>query len=137
MSPLKSIKNDTISKVSSEELRNTGMESLCQVRKASAGHPVFEGIRKHARPLRPLHPALSQRMWKHTLHLEKESGNQGQVAKLTRWPHLSTRKRTLLPSALPRRPPWIVLVLLHTGVMIAATPMGCLRTSARLSLAEV
>lgn len=46
MSPLKSIKNDKISKVFSEEPGNTRIESLCQVRKASAGHPVFEGIRK-------------------------------------------------------------------------------------------
>lgn len=137
MSPLRSIKNETVSKVLSEELGNTRMESLCQVRNASAGHPVFEGIRKHARPLRPLHPALSQRMWKHTLHPGKESGNQGQVAKLARWSYLLTRKKTLLPSALPRLPPWIVLVLLHTGVMIAVTPTGCLRTSARLSLADV
>lgn len=66
MSPLKSIKKWQNFKGVFRGARS------CQVRKVSAAHPVFEGIRKHVLPLMSLHPMLSQRMWKHSSTSRKE-----------------------------------------------------------------
>lgn len=101
MPPLKSIKDDNISKVFSEELGDPTMESSHQVGKSLQVTLFLKASENMCLFLCPYTWPCHKECGNTSLHPGKESGNQGQVTKLTGWTHLFTRKKRLLSAPTP------------------------------------